>query len=294
MPPNNNRVGAGFTEGELQFASFWVRHRIMLRQFGYGTLIVLNVGLWGYALWGIIDAYAISYEREANITQQIAENQFIATQLQTNRPQDVKVSTVDVFQSTDARLDFLVQASNPNAEWWPTFTYRFNVGGELTQKRNGFILPGQTRYIGEFGFAPASAGARSGVLVVDDVRWHRVEPAQVGSDYAAWMSRRDQFRTDDVRFLVDQLSGARRLSRTSFNFTKPSAYGFWQVQLYVVLKRGSTPVAATAVTLDRVLPGESRPVNIDWFENLPGVTATEVMPITNFLDESVYISTTQL
>lgn len=294
MPPTDNRVGAGFTEGELQFASFWVRNRIILRQFGYGVLMIVNVALWGYSLWGIVDAYVLSYERESRMTQEIAENQFIATRLAANRPQDVSVSTVDVFQGTDDRLDFLVEASNANTEWWATFTYRFNVNGELTPKRSGFILPGQTRYLGEFGYAPRAAGARGGVLVVDEVRWHRLEPVQVGDDYNAWIERRDQFRADDVQFNIGQLSGSRRLSRTSFTLVNPSAYGFWQIQLYVVLKRGGTPVAATAVTLDRIAPGEARPVNIDWFENLPGVTATEVMPILNFLDESAYISTTQL
>jgi hypothetical protein len=294
MPPNNNRVGAGFTEGELQFANFWVRNRILLRQIGYGTLIAVNVLSWGYALWGIIDAYAISYDRESRITQDIIQNQFLATQLQANRPQDVDIATVNVFQGTDKRLDFVVGAKNPNTEWWATFTYRFNVGGEVTPKRIGFILPGQTRYLGEFGFTPTSAGARTGVLVVDEVRWHRVEPAQVGDDYAAWLERHDQFRADDVQFRVEQLPGAKRLSRSSFTFVNPSAYGFWQVELYVVLKRGTSPVAATAVTLDRVLPGESRPINIDWFESLPGVTATEIVPVVNLLDESSFISTTQL
>ena len=51
-----NRVGSGFTAGELQFANFWVRNRILLRKIGYGTLIAINAGFWLFAIWGLLDA----------------------------------------------------------------------------------------------------------------------------------------------------------------------------------------------------------------------------------------------
>lgn len=294
MPPEDGRIGGGFSEGELQFASFWVRNRLALRQFGRGALIVVNVLVWGYALWGVLDAFVISYPRESRITQEIAQNQFLAMQLEANRPKDVRVGTVEVFQGTDQRLDFLAEAINPNTDWWTSFTYQFNVAGEMTTPRAGFILPGQRLYLGEFGFTPQTEGAKSGVLVVNNIRWHRLDPAQVGGDYPAWRDRRDQFRTDDVQFHADQLEGVQRVSRSSFTFVNPSAYGFWQVPLIVVLKRSGNRVAATSVVLDRVLPGESRLVNIDWFERLPGVTETEVIPMVNVIDDSVYLPTTQL
>lgn len=295
------RIGGGFTEGELQFANFWVRNRLLLRKIGHGSLIAINVVLWGYVLWGFLDAYAISYPRESRIAADIARNDFIASQLQGNQPQSVNTSGVTTFQSTDDRLDFLVQATNPNKEWWASFTYRFNVSGEMTPQRTGFILPGQKIYMGEFGFKPTTKGLRSGVLTVDNIRWHRIDPAQVGADYTAWVSRRNLFATEDVKFTADAApnpsggsAAAGKLSRTSFTFVNPSAYGFWNVQLYIVLKRASTPVAATAITLDRVKPGERRPVNIDWFEKLPSITETEIIPIVNFVDESAYLPTEQL
>lgn len=294
MPPSNDRVGAGFTEGELQFASFWVRNKLVIQQFTLGALIVANTLLWGYVGWGLLDAYVISYPRESRIVQDIAQNQFLAAQFEVNRPQSVSVSAVQVFEGTENRLDFLVDAANPNTEWWTTFTYRFNVGGELTPKRAGFLLPGQRRFVGEFGFLPSGAGARSGTFVVDDVRWHRIDPAVVGADYPAWVERYNQFGAEDIQFLPDQISGTTRVSRTQFTFRNPSAYGFWSVQLYVLLRRGNDIVAANAVTLDRVEPGEARPVSLDWFERLPGITETEIQPLVNFLDPSVLIPTTQL
>ena len=300
--PNQERIGGGFTEGELTFASFWVRHRLQLRVIGRGVLIGVNALLWGYVLWGLLDAYAISYPREKRIIAEIAQNQFLASTFENNRPQSVQTGGVEVFQSTDDRLDFIIQATNPNKEWWASFTYQFNVSGEQTPARSGFILPGQRLYLGEFGFKPKTKGVRSGVLTVDNLRWHRLDPGQVGADFEEWVSRRNQFRMDDVTFSeVGGTSGstgaastASRTSRTSFTFVNPSAYGFWSVRLYVVLKRGSAPVAATTITLDHVKSGEERPVQIDWFEKLPSVTETEIVPVVNFLDTSQYLPTTQV
>lgn len=298
----NERVGSGFTEGELKFASFWVRNRVILEKARFWSLVLVNTLVWSYVLWGILDAYAISYPRESRITADIARNQFLASQLQGNKPQNIVLGGMGVFQGTDGRLDFAIPVHNPNSDWWVEFTYHFNVSGEQTPSRSGYLLPGEKSYLGEFGFKPKTAGMRSGVLTVDNnsIRWHRIDRALVGADYPAWLARRNQFRADNKTFTADSVtapvSGSatnQRFSRTSFDFVNPSAYGFWQVKLYIVLKRAGSTVAVTSITLDRVLPGETRPVNVDWFERLPSITETEVIPVVNFLDTSAYLPTEQ-
>jgi hypothetical protein len=300
----DERIGGGFTEGELKFASFWVRNRVLLERIRNIALITINVGVWSFVLWGLLDAYAISYPRESRITAEIAHNQFLAAQLEGNKPQNVQPGGegVKVFQATDSRLDFIVPVLNPNTDWWVEFTYRFNVSGEMTPARSGFLIPGEKTYLGEFGFKPTTAGARSGVLTVDNVRWHRIDRSLVGADYPAWLARRKQFRVENITFTTDAATSAapasgsaanRQFSRTSFDFVNPSAYGFWQVKLYIVLKRGGSSMAATSITLDRVQPGETRHVNVDWFERLPAATETEVVPVVNFLDTSVYLPSEQ-
>lgn len=292
--PDSERIGGGFTEGELEVAGFWVRNHLLIRKIARGTLIAANVLVWGYALWGILDAYAISYPRESRIIAHIAQNQFIASELASNRPQSIQTGPVNVFQSTDKRLDFLVPLINANEQWWVDFTYQFNVSGELTPMRSGFLLPGEKSYVGEFGFAPKTQGARSGVLVVDNIRWHRLDPTQVGDDFGAWLERRKQFRVEDVQFAPVGGTGNAAGSRSHFTFINPSAYGFWNVKLYIVLKRGTATVGATTLTLDRVLSGERRSVDADWFETLPSVTDTEIVPVVNYLDDSVYLPSGEL
>ncbi len=290
MPEQNDgpSVGSGFTEGELQFASFWVRNKVAIRRAIYVSLIAANAIFWGYAFWGFIDAYALSYPRESRIPQEIANNEVVSSRLSSNRPLNVQVSPVTVFQNTDGRLDLLDPVANPNAQWVATFTYRFNVSGELTPARSGFLLPGEQTYLGEFGFKQQTPGAKTGALTVDNLKWSRINPNVVGSDYKAWVARRNAFQISDLTQSNTSIAG-KNVLRTAFTFTNPTAYGYWNVDLYVVLKRGDAPVAANKITLTNVQSGETRPVALDWFEQLPQVTDTEVIPVVNYLDPSVYL-----
>lgn len=292
MPEQNDySVGSGFTEGELQFASFWVRNRVKVHRWIVISLISVNALLWGYAFWGILDAYAISYPVESRIMQDIAENTFIAQELESNRPKSIQTNTVQVFESTGGRMDMVVPVQNPNDQWYAEFTYRFNVSGEETPMKSGFILPKQSAYLGEYGFSPKTKGGRIATLSVDQIKWKRVDPGIVGKDYQTWLSSRNVFEIKNTSFTPG--SGSSNASRTSFTFYNPSGYGYWTVGLYVFLLRGETPVASTYLSLSEVKPSESRVVNIDWFDKLSGVTNTKVVPIVNFLDPSAYLPSTK-
>jgi hypothetical protein len=292
MPqPEEYAPGSGFTEGELQFASFWVRNRQAVHRAIVASLIVINAACWSYALWGIVDAYAISYPVESRIMQDIAENQFVAQQLESNRPKSVIPGTVQIFEGTGGRLDIAVPIQNPNEQWYAEFTYRFIVSGEQTPQRSGFILPKQSSMLGEFGFTPKTKGSRLATLSVDHIQWRRVDPSVVGEDAQKWITDRDAFQISDMVFQPPTVVSGP--SRSSFTFTNPTGFGYWSVGLYLLLLHGDSPVAATYLSLDRVKPNDRRTVNVDWFEPLSGVTDTRVVPVVNFFDRSVYLPSTE-
>lgn len=293
MPIQNAAIGGGFTEGELQFASFWVRNRPALIRAGYAVLIAMNVLFWGYVIWGILDAYAISYPRESRITQEIAQDQLTLEALQKDQPQNARAGNVTVFQTTEKRYDMAVDMENSNAQWWAEFNYRFNFSGEQTPLRSGFILPGSKTTLTELGFRPKGAGGATAQLAVENVRWHRVDPAQVGASYKDFELKRMNVAFEDVEFQSGLTIGAQKIGRTSFNLVNRGSYGYWSMDVVVKLYRGGGVIAVNRITLSRIVPGETRRVELDWFETLPSVTRTEIIPIVNLLDESVYLPTEQ-
>jgi hypothetical protein len=293
MASNGASIGGGFTSGELSFASFWVRNRPALIRAGYGVLIAVNVAFWGYVIWGILDAYAISYPRESRITQEIAQDQLALEALQKDQPQNVRAGNVMVFQTTEKRYDMAVDMENSNAQWWAEFNYRFNFSGEQTPLRSGFILPGSKTTLTELGFKPKGTGGATAQLAVENVRWHRVDPSQVGTTYKDFELKRMNVAFEDVEFQSGLVIGTQKIGRTSFDLVNRGSYGYWSMDVAVKLYRGGSVIAVNRITLTRIVPGETRHVELDWFENLPSVTRTEIIPIVNLLDEGVYLPTEQ-
>lgn len=288
--PVEERIG-GFTSGELKVASFWTRNYLKLRRAGYTTLGVVCALLWGYALIGLLDAYAISYPRESRINRDIALNQQLLASLQSDQPLDVSSSDVSVFSTTDNRFDMAVEISNPNAQWWIEFNYRFNLSGEQTPQRTGYILPQSTQVVTELGFKPTQRGGRSATLVVENIRWHRMDPNFAGAVYKDFAASRFNMSFDDIKYDTDITIGEKRVGQTSFTLNNKSGYGYWNVDLVVKLYRGGSVVAMNKITAHNVSPGEKRPMKIVWLENLPSISKTEIIPQVNLLEPDAYLKT---
>ena len=284
-----NRPDGRLTPGELQVASFWVRNQRLLRQLGYGSLVVLSVIFWGYVLWGLLDAYAISYPRESRLTREIAVNQQLLTNLEADRPQDVSISEVSVFQTTDGRFDMAVEITNPNGQWWPEFNYSFSLSGEQTPVRTGYVLPHGTQIVTELGYRPKSAGGSAASLIIGTVRWHRIDPTFVGASFDDFAKSRFNLTAEDISYDTNIVIGTKAAGQNSFTLVNSASYGFWSVDLVVRLYRGSSIIGMTKIAVEKVLPGERRPLQIVWLDNLPGVTQTEIIPQVNILDPANYL-----
>lgn len=293
MDPSNGVVSRGFTEGEFKFASFWVRYRLQIKQGLLIALMALNVALWGYVIWGVLDAYAISYPRESRIVQDIAQNQLTLDSLENDRPQPIQSGGVLVLQTTDNRYDLSVDFDNPNAQWWAEFSYRFNLSGEDTPIQNGFILPGSHGVLTQLGYRPKGRGGASAQLAVENIRWHRVDPSVVGVRYPDYANTRMNIAFQNVTFDPGVVLGTKQIAQTSFDVVNRGSYGYWSLGLIVRVWRGTSIVGVNQITLERVAPGETRHVTLDWFDKISGVTKTEVIPVVNLLDQNAFLPTTQ-
>ncbi len=281
----------GFTQGELQMASWWVRNHLMLRKLGYGTLIGLAVLLWGYSLWGVLDAYAISYPRESRITHDIAVNQQLLAALEQDMPQGISLSDVTVLQTTDNRFDMEVEATNPNGQWWAEFDYRFNLSGEETPLRRGYVLPGSSEHLTELGYKPETRGGKSAALEVENMHWHRLDRTMVPGDYQDFAAQRLKLNFNNISYLPDIELGTKKVGETNFELENAGAYGFWGVDLFIRLYRGTSVIGLQQIRATNLSPGEKRDMQVIWPESPPGVTKTEIIPQVNLLDPSVFLPT---
>jgi hypothetical protein len=281
-------IGSGLTEQQLKAASFWVRHGLALRRAGYASLIVLNSILWVFILWSLLDAYVISAPRERAISRIIAQNTVAHDAFARNQPLPVQPTNVLSFDTTDGRQDFLVELNNPNPQWWADFTYQFDLNGQMTPARSGFLLPSSQRYLSEVGWKGKQRGTNPS-LKITDVRWHRVDPSQVELNYPAFKGKHLQLSFTDVKYATNLQIEGKTVSQTSFTLQNDSSFGFWNTELTVVLLRVSTPVAVTKLTVQNLKPGEKRPITLNWYDNLSAITKTDIQANVNILDPQAYL-----
>ncbi len=294
--PEEYNIGSGLSHGQLQAASFWVTHKLTLRRVGYGTLIGLGSVLWLYVLYVLVDAFLISYPRESRIPRTIVQLLIPDTVKDTLAPKELDLTEPLVLPTTGNRFNLLSSAENTNESWIATLTSHYLVGGVATEPRTSVLLPGSARWIGEFGYTPSSTASGSDAsLVIDAVEWKRVRPDMIENDYASFRAKRMGLLANDISFLPEQRSATGTLAQaeTRFILSNPTGFGFWSTELVVTLDTMGRTVAATRLILNNIKPGEDRPINIVWPEQLTNVTKTTVVPFVNILDPSVYLPTSR-
>lgn len=282
------QIGSGLTENELQAANWWVRHKTHLHRLGYSLLIAVIVLFWGYIIWSLLDAYIISYPREHQIPTIIANNQRLQAHLTAEPPQAIQISPIARFMTTERRQDFLTHIANPNPSWWAEFRYHFAVGDATTTERDGYILPNGERYLTEIGWKN-EANEASPELHISDLRWHRIDPQTVERDYAEFAAKRLQFQIAEPTYVNDLKIGDQTVGQTTFTVRNGSGFGYWSVDFTIVLFRNGEPVGVTTLNQTDLKPGEARPITLNWFDNLTGISNTIVQPNVNILDSSVFL-----
>ena len=281
-----------FSSGELALANWWVRHHLELRKAGFVILSVLAVVVWLYVGWTLLDTYAISYPRESRLSVEMARNQLQMAKLQQDIPQNMNISSASIANASDKRVDMWATVDNPNPLWWADLTYHFNLSGEDASSRTAYVLPGRSVTLTELGYAPKTVGGRSADVIVDDIRWHHVDPNQVGDDVEGYINQRMDFQSSKPTF--ESLAiGKKTVGQTTFSLTNLSAYGYWNVEVYVRLFRGGSQASMTKLVLQQFRPGETRPMTITWTDPLPGITKTEVEAVVNPFDINGYLPTTR-
>lgn len=287
MASADYQIGSGMSDADFRAASWWVRHRLGLRRFGYGSLVGLSVLFWGYTLWSYVDAYLISWPRESRIPKLIAQQAVPPDALSRIAPEALQPADVMAFEATNGRLDLMSTLSNPNDLWLARVTFRFKLDDQSTPSQVVTILPHSTRPLTELGWK----GSGSPQLDVQDVAWQRIPLPAVGGNYEAYAAERMDFIVSESPAYV---SLGSNVGKTDFTLTNNSGYGYWNVKLFITLLRQGVPLAVNQLDVRELKPGEVRLISLQWFENVSGIDQVDVTPYVDILDPSSYLPSSRI
>ena len=96
------------------------------------------------------------------------------------------------------------------------------------------------------------------------------------------------FTITDAQFFQETRFDGEVYGRSVFSLSNDTAFSYYDVGLFVLLKRGSAIVGVNKTTLSTLNSGEETDVTVNWFGTLPSVSQVEVIPELNIFDLGVY------
>lgn len=271
------------SEKELRASEWWVNHRDQVRNVAIGVFALFDLVLLGVGVWGFTDWLAFGGVNEQRALREMtspAYGRFAGVGLE-----ELQVGAPIVLPGGSGKIDVLVPVENRNPRFWAELDYHLTVGGLDLPPQRSFVLPGQAKYLSALG---VSTEAGAGIDVRVDRRvWHHAD-TPVGLDQQAYAETRLNLVAENAVFKPSDPLATSPSSSAAFTLANHSAFGFYDVDLLVLLYRGDAVVSANRVRVDRVLAGEKKPMEIFWYQLLPQVTRVEVLPDINIYDPDVF------
>lgn len=270
-------------ERQLTAALWFVNHKHVLRRILIIALGVIIAAFWGYVIFAVArDIFQIP-ARRAIEQELLRSGTSLAGYVKAAAPQEIGLAGVETLLSGEIS-DVIVRLQNPNLVWHARFRYTIGVGAGQAVARDGFLLPGEKRiFFNSFRGARGTPDFR-----IENVSWFRMDSHQT-SDAEAFKEEHLGFEVQNAAFVPAQAGERGATDRASFTITNKTAYGFFEPKFLVFLYRGERLVGVQNTILDQFKSGETRNIEVSWFERIGAVSRVEVIPEIDIFDPEVYM-----
>lgn len=266
----------GVSKKQLKFSYWFLTHKKLLVKIGIGLLILWCVITLGYSIFGLV-SWGIEVPKERRMLARLTVNpiDFIGFQ-QKHQPQSLIITQPQIIYIGNQKYDFIAQVKNPNKDRGViNLSYQFVSGDFSTPQSSIIIPPEQTVFLLSLGNKSEKKLTVS-ELKINEIKWEglwkRIKVEEV------------EITTTQPKF---QTGGGSR-SWVSFSATNDSLKNIWEVTWQTVLYSGKRIVAVNQITSEQFLTGETREIEISWFERLPKITQIDLVPIVNIYDPSIF------
>jgi len=278
-------------EGELKasfkFSYWFFRNKPFLKKVFMGIVIIIVAAPWTYTLIWLLDWAIITGPKERANLNMILDIKVSQEAITNVSAVPLDFGEAEIFAGGIGQYDIFSQVKNQNAKWWVEFQYRFVGEGLESDWRNGFILPGETKYITNLGVERAFR-PRNIRLETRDIKFHRIDN-HVIPDYAKFKKERMDIPISDKNFDPRAIQNKKNIALLSFTAKNNTAYDYWLVGFYTYLYRGDQLVALNYIGVPELTSGEARDLEIYFYEGLPAISKYEIVPELNIFDEDGYI-----
>lgn len=284
--PIQNKQPKEAEDFKLKVSYWYVTHKLRLRQALVVFLILLNVGLFGYALAYGSYLFFIDTPRYLKMFSTLSNDLIDYDYFRrVDQPRQLQIGVFHALRGADNTTDFVVSLVNDNQDWVATkVDVQLVGGGGIIEQKLTFVYPGEEKYVVFFNQEAVDVNAAN--IRLFDTQWHRFQ------NFSDFSQTRLDFATSNIEFRPVTRSGLRGelpISTLDFTITNNTAFSYWRVGLYMILLTGNSIGGANFLAIDQLKSGQSQDVSVRWYQSLPPVSSVLIVPEVDILDANSYM-----
>lgn len=276
-----------FTNRDLRFAEWFVKHKILLRQILVGFLFTISLVFGGFSLYKIIEytfyGYRLGEAQRANLTRVGVALKNVKTE---TSAKPLAIESAAQFVSSPGKYDFLAMVENPNDRWVAHVYYNFAWATGESEVTDFWLWPQTKNPLTVIGYAgEAVPEAR---LTIKKIDWYRLDN-HTYPDPNQFLTDRLDMSVEDVTFSPANPTLGLSISQTKFTLRNNTAFGYWQAPLVAVLKKGDITVGVKKFVIDELQPESANPVELTSLVETLDLDTVQVYPNLDLLNSEIYL-----
>lgn len=276
-----------FSGRQLRFGTWYLSHKVLLKEISLGILIAWCVVFVGFSFWKWGEYLFFGYwEDQENIVRQSQDFQNYTNIQSVYKAQDLKILETRVFPTSKNLFDFVSKVENQNENWVATITFHYTYSGGETEIQTAVMMPLSKRPVAAFGVESKSFPAGMS-FVLDKVKWSSVDKHKIPNPIN-YLDERDNFVVDNLLITEPTLTGGQ-ITSLSFDLINQSPYSFKESVFFVELLNGSQTVGYIYLYFDRFVSLQTENVKLNYFNETTDFNNIRIIPAINYFDDNIYI-----
>ena len=244
------------------------------------TVIIIFVALNLYLLIFNLGIYGRAYNEFLNSLVTVSP-EYLSLR-QTKLPQPIGITQIYTLPNVN-NFDIIAEISNPNNYWYATFNYQFQIGNDLTEPKPGFILPGKSKRLIDLNIAN---GNQVSEVVFSDLKWSKE------INFPAIEAEKFNIEIKNITLIPPSQLGLGekvQISRVKFDVINNSPFNYANVGLQIYLLSSGQISAVSQIYSGALKTGQTQTYQVNFFQNLPKITETSIIPEINILDPNAFL-----
>ncbi len=276
---DQNSQFQSLSDKQLKYAYWFILHKKKLKKVGLVVFVLFDIIMLTISIWGLI-SYINNYQEFIELTQEAPLYIDWQEYHQTHQPITIQAGVVTMLPVAENKYDLGVKITNKNSDWGVKhLTYQFLLaGGDTTEVRESFLLPGSEKYLFDFGVVSIGKSASLRILEID---WTRIQNDDPLPDF--------DIEVTNIAFYSGRELDDRNAvgGYVEWQAKNNSLDSFWDVGWQVIAMSGKNEIGYNYLQTKSIDSWEMQELSLNWLHSISRVTDVVVIPEVNIFDSAV-------